>query len=54
MIKGGIPPATSLPRISASPSVDTRLVVAAARPLPGNTADAEAWRNFGLAEHCQA
>ena len=28
---------------------DTKLVVAAARPVPGNTADAKAWRNSGLA-----
>ncbi|MFG3165722.1 transposase family protein [Streptomyces sp. NPDC048200] len=27
----------------------TKRVVAAARPLPGNTADAKAWRNAGLA-----
>ncbi|WP_030188033.1 IS5/IS1182 family transposase [Streptomyces sp. NRRL S-813] len=32
---------------------ETRLVVAAARPVPGNTADAKAWRDSGLAEHCQ-
>ncbi|MFF7487036.1 transposase family protein [Streptomyces luteogriseus] len=32
---------------------DTRLVVAAARPVPGTTADARAWRDSGLAEHCQ-
>ncbi|SEQ84364.1 DDE superfamily endonuclease [Streptomyces radiopugnans] len=32
---------------------DTRLVVAAARPVPGTTADARAWRASGLAEHCQ-
>jgi hypothetical protein len=32
---------------------DTRLVVAAARPVPGTTADAKAWRDSGLAEHCQ-
>ncbi|MFJ8828367.1 transposase family protein [Streptomyces sp. NPDC102467] len=31
---------------------DTRLVIAAARPVPGTTADAHAWRNSGLAEHC--
>ncbi|MFJ4428961.1 transposase family protein [Streptomyces bobili] len=31
---------------------ETRLVVAAARPVPANTADARAWRNSGLAEHC--
>lgn len=28
---------------------DTKLVVAAARPVPGNTADAKAWRDSGLA-----
>jgi hypothetical protein len=28
-------------------------VIAAARPAPGITADAHAWRAFGLAEHCQ-
>jgi hypothetical protein len=33
--------------------VESRLVVAAARPVPGNTADAKAWRDSGLAEHCQ-
>jgi hypothetical protein len=32
---------------------ETRLVVAVARPVPGNTADARAWRNSGLAEHCE-
>ncbi|MFI0990832.1 transposase family protein [Streptomyces exfoliatus] len=32
---------------------DTRLVVAAARPVPGNTADAKAWRDSGLARHCE-
>lgn len=32
---------------------DTRLVVAAARPVPGTTAGAKAWRDSGLAEHCQ-
>ncbi len=32
---------------------ETRLVVAAARPVPGTTADAKAWRGSGLAEHCE-
>ncbi|MFE5159554.1 transposase family protein [Streptomyces sp. NPDC056697] len=32
---------------------DTRLVIATARPVPGTTADANAWRESGLAEHCQ-
>ncbi len=32
---------------------ETRLVVAAARPVPGNTADAKAWRDSGLAAHCE-
>jgi hypothetical protein len=32
---------------------DTRLVIAAARPVPGTTADAHAWRAPGLAEHCE-
>ncbi|MEV3854947.1 transposase family protein [Streptomyces sp. NPDC050095] len=32
---------------------DTRLVIAAARPVPGTTADAHAWRASGLAGHCQ-
>ncbi|MFI6093569.1 transposase family protein [Streptomyces sp. NPDC051218] len=32
---------------------DTRLVIAAARPVPGTTADAHAWRASGLTEHCQ-
>ncbi|MGW6014299.1 transposase family protein [Streptomyces sp. NPDC055210] len=32
---------------------DTRLVIAAARPAPGTTADAHAWRASGLTEHCQ-
>jgi hypothetical protein len=31
---------------------DTRLVVAAARPVPGTTADPQAWQACGLAEHC--
>lgn len=31
----------------------TRLVIAAARPVPGTTADAHAWRASGLAEFCQ-
>ncbi|MFD6189412.1 transposase [Streptomyces sp. NPDC060275] len=30
---------------------ESRLVVAAARPAPGNTADAKAWRDSGLAAH---
>ncbi|MFF4977939.1 transposase family protein [Streptomyces sp. NPDC001083] len=29
---------------------DTKLVIAAARPVPGNTADAKAWRDSGLAD----
>ncbi|CAL9333536.1 IS5 family transposase IS1373 [Streptomyces sp. enrichment culture] len=32
---------------------ETRLVVAAARPVPGTTADARAWRNSGLTAHCE-
>ncbi|WP_282792759.1 transposase family protein [Streptomyces sp. CC224B] len=32
---------------------DTRLVVATARPAPGNKADAQVWRSSGLAEHCE-
>ncbi|MFE6620819.1 transposase family protein [Streptomyces sp. NPDC057740] len=32
---------------------DTRLVIAAARPVPGTTSDAHAWRASGLSEHCQ-
>lgn len=32
---------------------DTRLVIATARPVPGTTADAHAWRSSGLAAHCQ-
>ncbi|MFF7473682.1 transposase family protein [Streptomyces sp. NPDC008092] len=32
---------------------DTRLVIAAARPVPGTTADAHAWRASGLSRHCQ-
>ncbi|GAA3352317.1 hypothetical protein GCM10017744_000740 [Streptomyces antimycoticus] len=32
---------------------DTRLVIATARPVPGTTADAKAWRESGLAEHCE-
>ncbi|WP_181794251.1 transposase family protein [Streptomyces sp. WELS2] len=32
---------------------DTRLAIAAARPLPGPTADAHAWRASGLSDHCQ-
>ncbi|WJV44072.1 transposase family protein [Streptomyces flavofungini] len=31
---------------------DTRLVVATARPAPGNKADAQVWRSSGLARHC--
>lgn len=31
---------------------DTRPVIAAARPVPGNTADAQAWRDAGPAQHC--
>ncbi|MGO4424158.1 transposase family protein, partial [Streptomyces sp. MCAF7] len=30
---------------------DTRLVVATTRPAPGNRADAQVWRNSGLAQH---
>ncbi|MER7112486.1 transposase family protein, partial [Streptomyces sp. NPDC000229] len=41
-------------RFSASVQViidaDTKLVIAAARPVPGTTADAKAWRDSGLAE----
>lgn len=29
------------------------LVVAAARPVPGNTADAKDWRDSGSARHCE-
>lgn len=32
---------------------DTRLVVAAARPNPGNRAKAQTWRASGLAEQCR-
>lgn len=32
---------------------DTRLVVATARPAPGNKADAQVWRNSGLAQTCE-
>ncbi|MGW2292041.1 transposase family protein [Streptomyces phaeochromogenes] len=32
---------------------DTRLVIAAARPVSGTTADAHAWRASGLSQHCQ-
>ncbi|MEU7488101.1 transposase family protein [Streptomyces sp. NPDC042319] len=32
---------------------DTRLVIATAHPVPGTTADVKAWRECGLAEHCQ-
>ncbi|MEU6164867.1 transposase [Streptomyces tanashiensis] len=32
---------------------DTKLVVAAARPVPGNTADARSWRDSGLAQRCE-
>nr|WP_246596816.1 hypothetical protein [Streptomyces aurantiacus] len=28
-------------------------MIAAAQPVPGTTADAHAWRDSGLAEHCQ-
>lgn len=31
----------------------TKLVIATARPAPGNRADARVWRESGLAEHCQ-
>ncbi|MFE2992901.1 transposase family protein [Streptomyces sp. NPDC059262] len=31
----------------------TKLVIAAARPVPGNTADARAWRDSGLAATCE-
>jgi hypothetical protein len=31
---------------------DAELVVAAARPVPGTTADVKAWRDSGLAEQC--
>ncbi|CAL9661923.1 hypothetical protein SUDANB126_07046 [Streptomyces sp. enrichment culture] len=44
-------------RFSASVQVivdaEFRLVVAAARPVPGTTADAKARRDSGLAEHCE-
>ncbi|MGW1761834.1 transposase family protein [Streptomyces mirabilis] len=32
---------------------DTRLVVATARPAPGNRADAHVWRDSGLPEQCR-
>lgn len=32
---------------------DTKSVIAAARPVPGNTTDAKAWRDSSLAEHCE-
>ncbi|WP_369275841.1 transposase family protein [Streptomyces sp. R11] len=32
---------------------ETRLVIAAARPVPGTTTDAHAWRASGLARQCQ-
>lgn len=32
---------------------DARLVIAAARPVPGTTADAHAWRASRLSQHCQ-
>ncbi|MCP2346436.1 hypothetical protein HD595_002558 [Nonomuraea roseoviolacea subsp. carminata] len=32
---------------------DTRLVVATGQPAPGNKADAHAWRDSGLAAHCE-
>lgn len=32
---------------------DTRLVIAAARPVLGTTADAHAWRASSLAQYCQ-
>lgn len=41
-------------RVQVIVDADTRLVIAAARPVPGNTADAHAWRAFGLNQHCQA
>ncbi|WP_406841561.1 transposase family protein (plasmid) [Streptomyces sp. AHU1] len=33
---------------------DTRLVIAAARPVPGTTADAHAWRASGLSQYCKS
>nr|WP_237285807.1 hypothetical protein [Streptomyces niveus] len=32
---------------------DTRLVIAAARPVPGNTADAGVWRDSGPVAACE-
>lgn len=32
---------------------DTKLVIAGARPVAGNTADAKAWRDSGLAAVCE-
>ncbi|GAA3688985.1 hypothetical protein GCM10022420_086480 [Streptomyces iranensis] len=32
---------------------DTRMVVATARPAPGNKADAHVWRNSGLPDQCR-
>ncbi len=32
---------------------ETRVVIAAARPVPGTTADAKAWPHSGMAERCQ-
>ncbi|GAA3903802.1 hypothetical protein GCM10022244_12490 [Streptomyces gulbargensis] len=33
--------------------VGNMLVIAVARPVPGNTADAKTSRDLGLAEHCE-
>jgi hypothetical protein len=44
-------------RFSANAQVvlaaETRMLIAAAQPLPGTTADAHAWRASGLAEQCE-
>lgn len=40
--------------VQAIVGAETRLVVAAARPVAGNTADAKAWRGSGLAQHCES
>lgn len=43
----------SIPVRDRSFDADTRLVVATARPAPGNRADAQVWRSSGLPDQCR-
>ncbi|MFC9398575.1 transposase family protein [Streptomyces sp. NPDC057027] len=40
-------------RVGGIIDADSRVVIAATRPVPGNTSDAWAWRNSGPAQRCE-